>query len=257
MSDLQKMDLSGVFYIQQQYLTDLSAISGNNIPVAQYLTPLQKQLDQVYNSFEKANTSSSYVLDHQKEMNTIIQNESDRLNQKKTGVDDALYSQRRLVDLNESYRKKNLQYIKILMVIICTLLIYLALVILRRSFPFIPSLLINVLIAANFSIALILIIVIVSSISKRDELDYDKLKLSSPTTSDSSGTSTSTDSTTTTSSSGTCTGEACCEKTDMWDGTKCVDNFTLISEVYGNNHLANDRTFQPYIPSEFDSYATY
>lgn len=266
MSDSQKMDLSGVFYIQKQYLTDLSAISSNNQGVAQYLTPLQQKLDSVYNSFAQANTSSSYVLDHQNKMNTIIQNENDRLNQKKTGVDSALFSQRRLIDLNESYRKKNLQYINILIVIVFALLIYLALIILRQNFPIVPSLVFNILIAATLATALILIIVIFAKISTRYEMNFDELKLASPSTTDVSGNTVTSAGNTDLSlgSVGSCIGQDCCSSGTIWDSTNFVciedttnnaDTFTSLSTMNGNNHLDTTGTFQPYIPSEFDSYA--
>ena len=264
----QKMDLSGVFYIQQQYLADLSAISGNGIATSNYYKDLQGQLSNSYTYFTNANTSSSYVLDHQKQMNEILMQENDRLQQKKIGVDDAITSQRRLIELNESYRKKNLQYINMLFVIVIVALIYLGLVLLRRNFPIIPKMVFNVSIAILFAVGLLLIIIIATKIKKRDDMNFDKLAFVPPP--DTSGNIYTSGNVT--SSSNTylasldlgayCTNGNCCSEGTLWDEdkTKCISvdlsAFTLLSEAYpiGNNHVGGLQTI-PYFPSEYEYYS--
>jgi hypothetical protein len=256
----QKMDLSGVFYIQQQYLADLSAISGNGVTTIDYYTELQNQLHKNYITFADANTSSSYVLDHQKDMNEILTQENERLNQKKVGVDDAITSQRRLIELNESYRKKSVQYINILLVIIIVTILYVLLIIIRRNFPIIPKMVFNLLIAALFAIGILVIISISTKIKKRDEMNFDKLAFVPPP--DTSGNIYTSGNTTTSSVGSTydcVNGNCCTDGTTIWDNAtkKCVkQGFTLLSDAYesGNNSISEMQRL-PYFPTGFDYYS--
>lgn len=258
----QEMDLSGVFHIQKQYLTDLSAIAGNNIPVSNYLPSLSTQLNDLYTQFSSANTSSSYVLDHQTKMNTIIQNENNRINTKKMSVDDAIQGQRRLIDLNESYRKKNLQYINILIVFIVTVLLYLGLVLLGRNFPIIPSIVINILIGCVIATAIILIVILMTVINNRDTMDFDKLAFVPPPDVSGNVVSSTGNIDLGSLSLGSCIGSSCCNSGTTWDASSntCISAptetapFTLLSEVYGNNLIITNPAFNTYLPSEYDSY---
>ena len=262
----QKMDLSGVFYIQQQYLADLSAISGS-VSTSDYYKDLQDKLSTSYSYFKDANTSSSYVLDHQQQMNQILMQENARLQQKKIGVDDAITSQRRLIELNESYRKKSLQYINMLLVIIIVALIYLGLVLLRRNFPIIPKMVFNVSIAILFAVGILLIISIASKINKRDEMNFDKLAFVPPP--DTSGNVYTSGNVSSSSSylasmnlGAYCMNGNCCSEGTLWneEQLKCISidlsAFTLLSEAYpvGNNQVKGLQTV-PYFPSEYDYYS--
>lgn len=262
----QKMDLSGVFYIQQQYLADLSAISGS-VSTSDYYKDLQDKLSTSYSYFKDANTSSSYVLDHQQQMNQILMQENARLRQKKIGVDDAITSQRRLIELNESYRKKSLQYINMLLVIIIVALIYLGLVLLRRNFPIIPKMVFNVSIAILFAVGMLLILSIASKINKRDEMNFDKLAFVPPP--DTSGNVYTSGNVSSSSSylasmnlGAYCMNGNCCSEGTLWneEQLKCISidlsAFTLLSEAYpvGNNQVKGLQTV-PYFPSEYDYYS--
>lgn len=263
----QKMDLSGVFYIQQQYLADLSAIAGNVSGVNSYYKDLQVQLNGAYLNFVDANTSSSYVLDHQRKMNGILIQENERLNQKKIGVDDAITSQRRLIELNESYRKKSAQYINMLLVIVIVALIYLVLVLLRRNFPIIPKMVFNILIAILFAVGLLLLISISYKMKKRDEMNFDKLAFVPPP--DSSGNIYTSGNVSSSGSylampdfSAYCNNGNCCSEGTVWNPEKSVcvsidlSAFTLLSEAYpgGNNQMVGIQTV-PYFPTEYEYYS--
>ena len=125
-------DLSGVFYVQQQYLTDLSALSAGT-DVSNDVSTVQSQLNDAYGKYGAANISSTAVLDHQSQMNTIIQAENDRLNEKKKNVDDALFAQQRVIAFNDSYRKKYRSQIDILIIVVIALLLYLGLLLLEKN----------------------------------------------------------------------------------------------------------------------------
>jgi hypothetical protein len=243
-------DLSGVFYVQQQYLTDLSALSAGT-DVSGYVSNLQDQLSSAYNSYSSANISSAAVLDHQTDMNKIIQAENDRLNEKKTNVDAALFSQQRVISLNDSYRKKYRMQINILIVIVVALLIYLGLLLLEKNIPMIPGFIIGLLKATDIAIAIILIWVFMAAINKRDTMDFDKLALSTPTSGNAIASSTTTDSGSTSAYGGYCAGSACCATGTMWSD---VDAQCIVS---GNTVSGFSNIAEPYTSYEFSSYAEY
>ena len=61
-------DLSGVFHVQNKYLTDLSNSypNVNNAPlVANYVLDLQEKMKKTTDSYKKANTSANNVLTEQ------------------------------------------------------------------------------------------------------------------------------------------------------------------------------------------------
>ena len=266
----QYTDLSGIFYIQQQYLTDLSAIS-TGTTVSQYIPQLQASLDSAYKSFSDANTSSSYVLDHQTKMNAIIQNENNRLLTKKDNVDSAVLGQHRIAMFNDSFRKKNMQYINILIIIIVALVLYLALTMIKNTFTIIPSFFVNFIIALVFSTALIMILLIGIDMNKRDPMDFDKLNTISlgGNTVVQGNTVVSDSSSTSLSGMNYCIGDSCCSSGTTWDSTQglCVignvvtsgsEGFSLSPMKYnGNLDLDINKSasaFLPYVPFEFEAY---
>jgi len=84
MSNNEKFDLSGVFQVQQNYLTDLSNSypNVNNAPlIARYVLDLQDKVNDVTQSYQKADTSADNVLTEQYDMIDIIKTEQERIDQ--------------------------------------------------------------------------------------------------------------------------------------------------------------------------------
>ena len=113
-------DLSGIFYVQQQYLADLSALTqvGTGAPALNYMQDLRTKLNDAYAGYQAASPSASATLSNQLAMKSIIETEVSRLDTKKSSVDSALYGQRRMASFSDSYSKKYFAQIKILFVII-------------------------------------------------------------------------------------------------------------------------------------------
>lgn len=258
-------DFKGLFTIQKQYLADLSAISVNPDATSNYRT-LSTKLNDLYNSY---NTSvapaSSVALDHQNKMINIIEDEKNRLNQKKVGIDNAYATQQRLIKLNESYREKNMKYINILIVVIVTIIIYLALLIIGRTITFIPEIVIIILMGILFAVSFIMIAVMYANIQKHDHMDYQKLLFVRPpiTTGNVYGNVSG-------NSIGfgipvTCIGNACCGSGTTWNPMygNCMvtsgttSGFTLMGEACKNKNCVscNGVSYLPYAAFEFDSYA--
>jgi hypothetical protein len=243
-------DLSGVFYVQQQYLTDLSALSAGT-DVSNYVSTVQSQLNDAYGKYSTANISSAAVLDHQAQMNTIIQAENDRLNEKKKNVDDALFAQQRVIAFNDSYRKKYRSQIDILIIVVIALLLYLGLLLLEKNVPIIPGFVIGILKVAVITVAFILVYILMAKINKRDHMDFDKLLLSTPTSGNAYVTGNTTSSGTTSDYGGYCAGSACCATGTMWSNTdgQCV--------VSGNTSGFSNIAAEPFTTYEFSSYGDY
>ena len=85
-----KFDLSGVFDVQQDYITDLSGSypNVNNAPlVAKQVLKLQDKIQDVTQSYDNANTSANNVLTEQNNMINIVTDEQKRLDEKKGYID--------------------------------------------------------------------------------------------------------------------------------------------------------------------------
>jgi len=268
----QFADFTSLFNIQRQYLVDLSAISldssYNNVDST---LALKNQLNTLFNTYNTALPASSAALDNQSQMYNIIQQEKQRLEEKKKGIDNAYATQQRLIQLNESYREKNMKYITILIILIIAISIYLALLMASRNLSFISPFVINLLTALLISGTVIIIAIIIARINKRDNMNFQKLLFVPP---DNSGNVYGNIyGNVSLTGYATCIGNICCGAGTTWDSATGVckptttsgttsgttAGFTLMNGLYGNNNCdkCNGQEVQyiPYVPFEFDSYA--
>jgi len=137
--DTAYSDLSGIFYVQQQYLLDLSALSNHTgvggSDTLGYMQDLRNQLNQSYSKYQGASPSATAVLTNQSSISSIINNEVQRLSDKQQSVDTALFGQKRMASFSDSYSKKYFAQIKILFVLIVVIIIYLGLIFLNSIVP--------------------------------------------------------------------------------------------------------------------------
>ena len=175
-------DLSGLFYIQDQYLTDLSYIPSNfaNTDVAKKMKDLRDKLQEIYQRYSQVNPSIALAVSRQADMANIISKEKERLNAKKTQVDGSLYSQKRMAAFSESYSQKYQSQMKILYVIIIMALIYLGLSLLHSFIP-VPDIIFNTVIILVVLFGAVIIILTVRDIGRRNNMDFNKLNLGHPT----------------------------------------------------------------------------
>jgi hypothetical protein len=253
-------DLSGLLHIQKQYLADLSGViqasNGQFVDKSPYVDNLRTQLDNLYTTFGSANNSANPILDHQADMSRIVQKETDRLNMKKNSIDGALDGQKRMLELNESYRKRYAAYTTIIITIVVVLTLFAGVTWLGNAFPIIPSVIVDIISVILFSGGVIYIAVVYNGILNRDKMNYDRLDLPPP-----KELSTITAGTGTTNAGLglfdmglTCIGEQCCTKdVTKYDDVlnKCVPitkaPFTLMSGAY--------KGAGPSGPSEFVNYS--
>jgi hypothetical protein len=206
-----------------------------------------------------------------KNVDDALKLEKERLDAKKKLIDNAIFSQNRQQDLNESYRKRYVYYNYIATVIVIALLIYLTLVVIQYFFPIIPNVIIDLATMLLFAFIIIFIIYNLGIIYSRDKMDFDKIntqslniisaselakqRMKDVNSGNLSGISNA-------DMANTCVGEACCSNGTRWDlgNLKCVtgtiSSFATISESFGcNDCLIVNGMVKPFEPSEFDNYA--
>jgi hypothetical protein len=91
-------------------------------------------------------TNYQSLFDNAGTLTTYLQQEQDRITEKQTAIQNALYNQQRTVELNDNYRKRVSAYNSILLVACVSFFTILVILILRTFVTFIPSILYDILI---------------------------------------------------------------------------------------------------------------
>ena len=222
-------DLTGLFNIQKDYLAGI-AQNSSDPDLNSKVTSLQSNLDTLYKDFDQSNKSSSAVLARQQEVSAIIDEEQQRLEQKKQSIDNALVGKKRAIDLNEAYRMRQSQMLKIKVVFVVVLAICIMTTLLSRRFPIVPSIIITLFNLIVILMGGIYCLFIYSSITSRSQVNYNELNLSGPQVeSDSDVIASQTAAGKAGNLLGTintagCKGAECCFEGTQWDNTKlkCV-----------------------------------
>lgn len=172
-------NLSGIIGIQNNAI---SYIQSSSFPDSALLTSLQTNLNNTTSTLSGLDNTVSAAITKQSEMGAIVTEEKTRLDLKKASVDNARDGQKRLILLNDTHRKRSLQYIKIIIAIIVVLAIFAVLKTLEGYFTFIPSGIYDLLAIILFLIGFTYIYYVYSDINNRDLIEYDKLNLKAPNT---------------------------------------------------------------------------
>jgi hypothetical protein len=175
--------------------------------------------------------SIDLTTNRQGDVQQIIQNETNRLEQKKVLIDHAIQGQLRMVSLNESYRQKNAQYRQLIILACVALAIFIGMVYLNRNYSMIPDSLMTILTIALISIVVIYAASIFTDIQSRNNIYFDRLNLAPPSSfTDASGADVAKRTAAYNSGNllgalpGLCSGGACCAPGTHWDasGMKCM-----------------------------------
>lgn len=264
-------DLTGLLDIQRNYLAHLGESTGEEL--ATKVTLLQTNLDALYTSFNDANISSSAVLTRQQTVSGIIDAEKARLEGKKQSIDNALVGKKRAINLNETYRMRQSQYLKIKVVFVIVLAICIGITLLNRRFQILPSIIFYLFIMIVMLIGGIYSLSIYASIASRSLMNYDELDLTGPTVlSDSEVAANRAAAVKAGDLLGTidtkgCVGHNCCSDTTKWDTTKllCVDAGCGEGKIWDSASGVNGACVDAagfslmggataYVPSEYESY---
>ena len=274
------VDISGLLQIEQNYLQSSPILTGRTASsgTAPQIDNLKAQITDLQTSVSNV---SEPVLIHQKDMSDILYNETTRLNSKKDSIDNAVTTQKRMIQMNDSDGKKNSEYIKMVVAGIIVLAIIIGLTFLSRVFPFIGGIVMFIVILL-ISGYIIYCVQKYYMISSRDKMDFDKLATTSPNIL----TSTQTEATLKANQgsgdllgslnlSG-CIGSSCCDVGTIWDisGQLCkpviapviapatatagAHAFTTLSTAYKKGDMPYmSSSILPYERSEFDKYEKY
>lgn len=265
-------DLSGIFYLQEKYLAELNALYAKDPTTTAAVADaelLRKKLANVYSAYQAVSPSADSVLTEQSKMYNILSREQRRLDEKKTSVDTALAGRKRMAHFSDSYSKKYLAQMKILVFIIIVVLLYLGLNFLNTIIPIPDSVYLTIWIIVGIY-AYVVIVMSLFGIYSRYNMDFDKINFTAPTKG-SLLTGNIDGNVTLVAGNIGCYGKACCpdgnENGTIWNPStlQCVQKldaspsaaaaaFTLLSQVYPMQTLQINGTVIPYEPSEINSY---
>jgi hypothetical protein len=219
--------------------------------------------------------STTYTIGNSdiQKVDDVLVEEKKRLDQKKELIDKAEFSQNRVQELNESYRKRYVYYNYIVTVVVFALLIYFTLVMLQYFIPIIPSVIVDLAAIVLFAFIIIFVVYNLGIVYSRDKLNFDKIDMnhasiiskeelekkrrsdvSAGNLSDVAGIDIGK----------SCIGAACCSAGTMWDAgnlvckPNVVSSFATITEsfsILNGEDLVINGVVKPFEPSEYDNYA--
>jgi hypothetical protein len=140
---------------------------------------LLEDVNGILGNLRSFNSNIAPIISRESQVKTITDTELERLNAKKIEVDDAYNTNKRLVDLNDSYRKKQSKYNYMMFIVISFFVIMLILIQIQKAVPIISGLLtmITVILAI---VVITYVLFILADIYRRDPNDFDKINYNPP-----------------------------------------------------------------------------
>jgi hypothetical protein len=207
----------------------------------------------------------------QQQISDIVKKENERIDIKKSKVDNELQTQNRMITLTNSYRKKYSDYNTMYVILIVFLSILCGIMIIKRFLPFIPSYVYEFLYVILIPLFCIILYHKYLDISKHDNIYYDEIVRQKPNSlTPSEALKKKMEQQNKILNSGSllasysgCVGAKCCSDTTIWDAgnSVCVakDGFTTINYAMLNGDLdfssVSDNLIIPNHPNEFEHYS--
>lgn len=220
-NNIGNFDLSSVFHVQQDYVNDITTDNANNAPeIVEFVNNVQTKLGTLSNQFKSANSSSQSVLAHQQDMLDIVNAEKLRLEQKKQLIDSADLQQKHVMLLNDTYRKKYMEYTKIVIVVVIGVFFH-VLIRMLSDYLQIPEVVYIVFHIVNILLCSIAITTIYANIQSRSNINFDKIEIPPPKTGPAAASSSSSSNKPRDLFGSFCLGEECCDTNNgvVWDDT--------------------------------------
>jgi len=276
----QPFDLTAFIGLQKQYVSDLSGIPTSTTAD---ITDLYTKLSALDTALTSSNANTNSLLLQQNAINNILTTETDRLDSKKASIDNAITGQKRLMQLNDTYRKRYSAYIKVVLIIVLALVIIIALIFINKIFPFIPEAVYTLLYIIILSGSIIYASIILLDIQSRDKFEYDKRTRPPPVSPEeikknAEAAAKAGNLLASINASSGCKSEGCCMVGTKWSAAdnKCIpdcptgktwDNtnktcattpapapFTTIEQAYSQEPELR-KIVEPYTPNEFEGYS--
>ena len=182
------------------------------------------------------------------DVSQIIATENNRLQEKKTTVDNAIARQRRQVALNDNYRKRYSKYTQIMMIFVVAIGGVLLISMLPKWFPVIPSVVADILVILLIIVLFFIVKGYYSELTSRNPLDYDELDLppvvgDGERKSDDKVLAQQSGSLSELADSGNvCVGSECCPT--RWNANANQCGFTTLTDAYESEMYATDKEIQ-------------
>jgi len=255
-------DLNQVLDIQKDYLTKVTSESQdpNSTSVIQNI---QTNLTNMRNNYNNANLTTDNLITQQDKVMDIVSTEKQRLEQKKKSVDAVIYGQNRAVDLTDSARLRQSAYTRLLLIFIFTLGAFVLIIILSRSFPFIPQTVFDILSIIVISIGIYTGIYTFLDIQSRSNMNFNELNLPAIKNKDLGNTKLDNDNEVSlldVININGCIGSDCCGPFTRWDEGNAIcravtlNGFTTMNLAYNEGDLSKMK-INADGPYEFSNYS--
>lgn len=122
----------------------------------------------------------SAVLTKQKQVNNILQSELDRLNSKKDQLANAQKGQMRVLMMNESYRKRQAEYTKLIIAVVFVFALVIVMRYMRVFFNVLPDAVYTLLHILLFASVIIYSMITYVNVNSREKINFDRLDLPGP-----------------------------------------------------------------------------
>jgi hypothetical protein len=175
------MNFSGYLDLQEQHLLDLgvgSKLTSGDAATA--VDNISNKLNQAKTAYNEANLTSRSILTHQDDVTKLVLDEKTRLEEKKKSIDDALESQKRMIQLNESYRQRYRMYLKIVITILIVTVLFILIKVFSGRLLFVPGPVWDLILIAIFSIAGFYVYFTIIDMRRRDQMNFNKLFFTPP-----------------------------------------------------------------------------
>lgn len=252
------VDVAGLMSILQNYLVGSPLVNdtyGDQIDTSAELNNINQNLHQI--SASLSDNNSGNVLAQQNGVDSIVNNEMNRLQEKKQIIDGALTTQQRMMQMNDTYTKRQHQYTKMLVAIAVAITLMIVMSYIAFAFPEWSAL------ATVANIAIIVIVFIYCFwtyyyMAARDPIYYDQLNIQQDpfpvTNNGAAATPTPAPGAHALTTDGQCIGPSCCNtaRGAVWDAS----NNVCIKESFSVQSSTKTGA-SPYEPSEMTDYTKY
>lgn len=137
-------------------------------------------LTDLQTSLKMKDNKISAVLTKQKQVNNILQSEIDRLNIKKEQIANAQNGQKRVLMMNESYRKRQAEYMKLIIAVVFVFALVIVMRYMRVYFNVLPEAVYTLLHILLFASVIIYAMITYVNVNAREKINFDRLDLPGP-----------------------------------------------------------------------------
>lgn len=137
-------------------------------------------LELLKTAVKNKDTAVSAVLTKQKQVNNILQSELDRLNIKKVQIDNAQKGQMRVLMMNESYRKRQAEYTKLIIAVAFVFALVIVIRYMREFFDVLPDIVYTLVHILLFAGVIIYSMITYINVSSREKINFDRLDIPGP-----------------------------------------------------------------------------